>query len=418
MYQRDLLTDERRLFEELCTTERLRAGFHSVKKNKGSPGVDGVTIAEFETRLDEELGRLKAELESWAYKPSPVRRVEIPKPGGRGVRLLGVPTVRDRVVHAALKQLLEPIFEPTFSVNSYGFRPGRSQQQAVTMAREIVAGGKPYVVDLDLSKFFDRIHHDRLIARVGEQVPDKRILRLIGRTLRSGVMAFGLISPTREGTVQGSPLSPLLSNIVLDELDRELERRGLAFCRFADDCAPRRRTGGRKPSVQPCCTRDGGRPPEAAVQAEASNHPLLLRSRGVVVRELGKGRARPGQVRTVESNVSEPLMTCRKRRNDVKTEGESLPREEPGGNLSTAQAASGMKAARTRSRLLCGTWEPVTSMLREPRKGKPPERVSTDAGYRDGATCSSAEGPVMGLERRGCPIRPETMRQPAMGGPR
>jgi hypothetical protein len=269
-----------------------------------------------------------------------------------------------------------------------------------------------------LAQFFDRIHHDRLIARVGEHVADKRILRLIGMTLRSGVLANGLMSPTTEGTVQGSPLSPLLSNIVLDELDRELERRGLAFCRFADDCAPRRRTGGRKPSVQPCCTRDGGRPPEAAVQAEASNHPLLLRSRGVVVRELGKGRARPGQVRTVESNVSEPLMTCRKRRNDVKTEGESLPREEPGGNLSTAQAASGMKAARTRSRLLCGTWEPVTSMLREPRKGKPPERVSTDAGYRDGATCSSEEGPVMGLERRGCPIRPETMRQPAMGGPR
>jgi hypothetical protein len=187
--------------------------------------------------------------------------------------------------------------------------------------------------------------------------------------------------------------------------------------RFADDCAPRRRTGGRRPSVQPCCTRDGGRPPEAAVQAEASNHPLLLPLREVVVRELGKGRARPGQVRTVESNASEPLMTCRKRRNDVKTEGESLPREESGGNLSTAQAASGMKAARTRSRLLCGTWEPVTPMLREPRKGKPPEGVSTEAGYRDGATCSSAEGPVMGLERRGCPIRPETRRQPAMGGP-
>jgi RNA-directed DNA polymerase len=126
--------------------------------------------------------------------------------------------------------------EPTCSANSYGFRPGRSQQQAVTMAREIVAGGKPYVVDLDLSKFFDRIHHDRRIARVGEHLPDKRILRLIGMSLRSGVMAFGLISPTREGTVQGSPLSPLLSNIVLDELDRELERRGLAFCRFADDC--------------------------------------------------------------------------------------------------------------------------------------------------------------------------------------
>jgi group II intron reverse transcriptase/maturase len=147
-----------------------------------------------------------------------------------------VPTVRDRVVQATLKHLLEPIFEPTFSANSYGFRPGRSQHQAVTAAREIVAGGKPYVVDLDLAQFFDRIHHDRLIARVGEYVPDTRILRLIGLTLRSGVMADGLMSPTTEGTVQGSPLSPLLSNIVLDELDRELERRGLAFCRFADDC--------------------------------------------------------------------------------------------------------------------------------------------------------------------------------------
>jgi hypothetical protein len=188
------------------------------------------------------------------------------------------------------------------------------------------------------------------------------------------------------------------------------------LCRYADDCAPRRRTGGRQPSVQPCCTRDGGRPPEAAVQAEASNHPLLLPLREVVVRELGKGRARPGQVGTVESNASEPLMRCRKRRNGVKTGGESLLREKSGSNLFTAQAASGMKAARTRSRLLCGTWEPVTPMPREERKGKPPKRASTDAGYRDGATRSSEEGPVMGLERRGCPIRPETRRQPAMGG--
>ena len=236
MYQLDLLTDEQRLFEELCAIEWLRKGFLSVKKNDGSPGVDGVTIAEFESRLDEELGRLQAELMSWTYKPSPVRRVEIPKPGGRGTRKLGVPTVRDRVVQATLKQLLEPIFEPTFSDNSYGFRPGRSQQQAVEAARGIVAGGKPYVVDLDLEQFFDRIHHDRLIARMGNQIPDKRILRVIGITLRSGGMADGLKSVTTEGTVQGSPLSPLLSNIVLDELDRELERRGLAFCRFADDC--------------------------------------------------------------------------------------------------------------------------------------------------------------------------------------
>jgi group II intron reverse transcriptase/maturase len=140
------------------------------------------------------------------------------------------------VVHATLKLLLEPIFEPLFSAHSYGFRPGRNQGQAVEAARKIVAGGKPYVVDLDLSKFFDRIHHDRLIARVGRTIPDKRILRLIGMILRSGIMANGLVTPSTEGAVQGSPLSPLLSNIVLDELDKELERRGLEFCRFADDC--------------------------------------------------------------------------------------------------------------------------------------------------------------------------------------
>jgi RNA-directed DNA polymerase len=236
MSGRDLLTDERRLFEDLCTTAWLEAGFRRVKKNKGSPGVDGVTIAEFESRLDEELRQLKAELDGWTYKPSPVRRVEIPKPGGRGIRLLGVPTVRDRVVHATLKLLLEPIFEPLFSEHSYGFRPERNQGQAVEAARKIVAGGKRYVVDLDLSKFFDRIHHDRLIARLGQTIPDKRILRLVGLILRSGIMADGLVTPSTEGAVQGSPLSPLLSNIVLDELDKELERRGLEFCRFADDC--------------------------------------------------------------------------------------------------------------------------------------------------------------------------------------
>ncbi len=165
-----------------------------------------------------------------------MRRVEIPKPGGKGIRLLGVPTVRDRVVEAALKMLLEPIFEPLFSSHSYGFRPERNQRQAVEAAHKIVTGGKPYVVDIDLSKFFDRIHHDRLIARLSQHVPDKRILRLIGMILRSGIMANGLVSPSTEGAAQGSPLSPLLSNIVLDELDKELELRGLEFCRFADDC--------------------------------------------------------------------------------------------------------------------------------------------------------------------------------------
>lgn len=236
MSERDLLTDETRLFEELCQREWLEAGFKRVKKNGGSPGIDGITIEQFESCLDEQLSQLTEELGNWTYQPKPVRRVEIPKPGGRGIRLLGVPTVRDRVVQATMKLLLEPLLEPQFSEHSYGFRPGRSQHQAVEAARQIVAAGKVYVVDIDLSNFFDRIHHDRLIARLSQTIPDKRILRLIGMTLRSGVMAHGLVTPTTEGTVQGSPLSPLLSNVVLDELDKELERRGLEFCRFADDC--------------------------------------------------------------------------------------------------------------------------------------------------------------------------------------
>lgn len=225
---------QERLFEELCSPDNLRAGFKAVKKNRGSPGIDRISVVEFNGRLEEEIGQLKMELESWTYKPKPVRRVEIPKPSG-GVRLLGVPCVRDRVVQATLKLLLEPILDPLFSKSSFGFRPGRNQRQAVEMAREIVKRGKWCIVDIDLSKFFDRIHHDRLISRLAMWVKDKRILRLIGLTLRSGVMKDGMLSPTNEGSTQGSPLSPLLSNVVLDELDKELERRKLEFCRFADD---------------------------------------------------------------------------------------------------------------------------------------------------------------------------------------
>ncbi len=236
MNQHDLLTEEQSLFEQLCSTHCLSVGFKQVKKNKGKPGIDGVNIAEFEARLDEELSQLQQELADWTYQPSPVRRVEIPKPGGKGVRLLGIPTIRDRVVQTTLKLLLEPIFDPHFSLHSYGFRPGRSQHQAVQAAQQIVNSGKAFVVDIDLSKFFDRIHHDRLIARMGKKIADKRILRLIGKMLRSGVMINGIVNPSKEGAVQGGALSPLLSNIVLDELDQELEKRGLEFCRFADDC--------------------------------------------------------------------------------------------------------------------------------------------------------------------------------------
>ena len=230
------LIEEPRLFENLCSTLYLGVGFELVRRNRGAPGIDGVSIADFEANLDEELSQLQQELTTWTYQPTPVRRVEIPKPDGKGVRLLGIPTVRDRVVQTTLKLLLEPIFDPHFSPNSYGFRPGRSQHQAVQAAQQIVNSGKPYVVDIDLSKFFDRIHHDRLIARMGQKIADKRILRLVGIMLRSGVMINGVVNPSKEGAMQGGPLSPLLSNIVLDELDQELEKRGLEFCRFADDC--------------------------------------------------------------------------------------------------------------------------------------------------------------------------------------
>jgi RNA-directed DNA polymerase len=220
--QLNLFVDERSLFAKLCDLQSLRAGFKAVKENGGAPGTDGVTIAAYEAHLDEELARLKKDLESWCYKPSPVLRVEIPKPGkDAGVRLLGVPCIADRVVHATLKRLLEPILDPTFSDHSYGFRPGYNQQQAVEAAQRIVKSGKEYVVDIDLSKFFDRVNHDRLIYLLSGHISDKRILRLIGMFLRSGVMVNGVVQPTEEGTVQGSPLSPLLSNLVLDERDKE-----------------------------------------------------------------------------------------------------------------------------------------------------------------------------------------------------
>lgn len=235
MEQGELFTETENLFEQLCSLPILHAGFKAVKRNGGSPGTDGVTIQKFETRLEEELARLKAELVGWSYKPNPVRRVEIPKPNG-GVRLLGVPCIRDRVVQASLKILLEPIFDPGFSESSYGFRPGKNQRQAIEAAQRYVQAGKEIVVDIDLAKFFDKINHDRMLMQVQRKVDDKRIIKLIGMTLRSGVMVGGTVEPTLEGTTQGSPLSPLLSNIVLDELDKELEKRGLEFCRFADDC--------------------------------------------------------------------------------------------------------------------------------------------------------------------------------------
>lgn len=209
--------------------------YDRVVRNKGAPGVDGMSVSELKAHLQEHWPHHKAALLNGTYQPQPVRKVEIPKPGG-GVRELGIPTVVDRLVQQALHQVLSPVFEPGFSAHSFGFRPGRNAGQAVTQARAYAEAGYRWVVDLDLEKFFDRVNHDILMSRIARRVKDKRILQLIRRYLEAGVLHGGVATARREGTPQGGPLSPLLSNILLTDLDHELERRGHAFCRYADDC--------------------------------------------------------------------------------------------------------------------------------------------------------------------------------------
>jgi RNA-directed DNA polymerase len=222
------------LMEEVCERENCKRALKQVKANKGSPGVDGMTVHDLPGYLKQHWPDIRAQLLSGTYKPQPVRRVEIPKPDG-GVRKLGIPTVLDRFIQQAVMQVLQGRWDRTFSNHSYGFRPGRSAHQAVAQAQQYIAEGYRWVVDLDLEKFFDRVSHDKLMARIATRVNDQRMLKLIRGFLKAGVMEHGLVSPVDEGTPQGGPLSPLLSNIVLDEFDRELERRGLRFARYADD---------------------------------------------------------------------------------------------------------------------------------------------------------------------------------------
>jgi RNA-directed DNA polymerase len=222
------------LMEEVCERENCKQALARVKANKGSAGVDGMTVQQLPEHLKQYWPAIREQLLSGTYGPQPVKRVEIPKPDG-GVRKLGIPTVLDRFIQQAAMQVLQRKWDRTFSDHSYGFRPGRSAHQAVEAAQQFIAAGYRWVVDLDLEKFFDRINHDKLMAKIAERVSDKRLLQLIREFLRAGVMEGGLVGPVDEGTPQGGPLSPLLSNIVLDEFDRELERRGLRFARYADD---------------------------------------------------------------------------------------------------------------------------------------------------------------------------------------
>ncbi|MGQ0673122.1 MAG: group II intron reverse transcriptase/maturase [Hyphomicrobium sp.] len=223
------------LMEEVAASSNLNQAYKRVKANKGAAGVDGMTVAGLKAWIAANREGLIASLLQGSYQPKTVRGVEIPKPGG-GVRQLGIPTVVDRLVQQAILQVLEPVLDPSFSASSFGFRPGRSAHQALTQARQYVAGGRGIVVDIDLEKFFDRVNHDVLMARLARRIGDKRLLKIVRGFLNAGMMQGGVVIERHEGTPQGGPLSPLLANLLLDDLDKELERRGHCFCRYADDC--------------------------------------------------------------------------------------------------------------------------------------------------------------------------------------
>ena len=223
-----------KLIEQMVERNNMLKALKHVRRNKGAPGIDKMTVDRLPLYLIRHWPKIKERIVNGTYKPKPVRRVEIPKPNG-GTRMLGIPTVLDRLIQQAMHQILSPIFDPEFSEHSYGFRPGRSAHQAVLKAREYIRSGKRWVIDMDLEQFFDEVNHDILLSRISRKVKDRRVLYLIRQYLKSGIMIDGCMSPTVKGTPQGGPLSPLLSNIMLDDLDKELERRGHSFCRYADD---------------------------------------------------------------------------------------------------------------------------------------------------------------------------------------
>lgn len=299
------------LMETMVTQENATEAWKAVKRNKGSAGIDGMTTEQLADHIRKHWENIRSKLLAGTYVPSPVRRVEIPKPNG-GVRLLGIPTVVDRWIQQMLLQVLQPIFDPTFSPHSHGFRPGKSAHDAVLAAQRHVQEGRDWVVDMDITKFFDRVNHDILMARIGQTIRDKRVLRLIGRYLRAGVMINGVVTESGEGTPQGGPLSPLLANIYLDALDRELDRRGLAFSRYADDCniyVGSERSAQRVLETITCWIKDNLRLEVNATKSGAGR-PWERKFLGFRINPKGEIEAAPQSVERFKEKVREMWRSC------------------------------------------------------------------------------------------------------------
>jgi len=297
--------------EQIVTRENATVAWEAVKDNKGAPGIDRMTVGQLRDHLRAHWESLSAKLLAGTYVPSPVRRVEIPKPHG-GKRMLGIPTVQDRWVQQMLLQVLQPIFDPAFSEHSYGFRPKRGAQNAVQAAQAHIQSGKDWVVDMDISKFFDRVNHDILMNRIGQTIRDKRVLQLIGHYLRAGAMVAGVVIASEEGTPQGGPLSPLLANIYLDALDKELERRGLAFSRYADDCniyVGSRRAAQRVLASVTAWIKQRLR---LEVNADKSGvgRPWERKFLGFRINQQGKIEAAPSSVERLKAKVREMWRSC------------------------------------------------------------------------------------------------------------